>query len=91
MMSFILSCLCGALVYESVFVLINYPKGKRKAAFASRLPEGLVFGVAISAGILVREQLGENQHPFVASILAMIVISTLGQILLSCVLKKNAR
>ena len=91
-MIFILSCLCGILAYEAVYVLVNFLKGKRKSAMISHLPEGLVSGFAIGSGLWVREQLGEDGHPFLAFILVMIVIFIAGKLLISYISKKlNSR
>jgi len=84
----ILSCLCGALAYEAVFVLVNFQKGKRKSALFLRLPESLVFGAATGVGILVREKMGNSEHAFLTFILVFIAISSVGQLLLYYI-KKN--
>ena len=52
------------------------------SALVSRFPEGMVFGAAISAGILVQEKIGENNHPSLLSILVIVTISVIGQLLL---------
>lgn len=89
-MIFILSCLCGALVYELAFVLMNFQKGKRKSALISGFPEALVFGVAIGTGLWVREQLAEGDHPLLASLAVMVVIAVVGQLLVSYISKKSS-
>jgi len=85
---FFLSCLIGALVYEAVFVLVNFQKGKRKSALVSRFPGSLVFGVACGASLWIREGMGESEHPFLTTILVIVSISTIGQLFLYYMQKK---
>lgn len=83
-----LSFICSVLIFNIFSVVFTCSRDKIKSEFISRLLHSVVFGFAITIGILAPDMLPTSIHPLLISMFVTISIIIIGQLLLAFASKK---